>query len=240
MSEDPIINIPRRKLEDKIVSIAKGCASCSKIDLGDGLNGICNQCSVLIKAANRYFYANIPVSYWDLSMEKDFVGYAPLKAKYDELAGNLGKMFAEGKSLLVSGLHGTGKTMMACCLLKKAVLKGYECIYTTLSDAVSAMTGAGYEDQFRVKKRLQECHILVLDEFDNRFFSSGASSDLFARSLENIIRTRLSNNLPTIVISNSPNIIETINGTLKESLGSLFNLLECVAVLGEDNRKTIK
>ena len=228
-------NIPKRKIEERIASIIKACEVCSKLDMKNGMNGICNKCNVQIKAIQRYALSNIPVSYWDIT--KDFIGYQPLKDKYDELVNDLQVMFSNGTSLLVCGNHGTGKTLFGCCLLKRAALKGYDCFYTTLSDAVAALTSIGYNEQFIVRKQLQGVHILVIDEMDSRFVSSAASSDLFARSLETIIRTRLANKLCTVVISNSPNIVESLNGQLKESLGSLFHLLEKVVVLGEDKRK---
>jgi DNA replication protein DnaC len=230
-------NIPQKKVEERIAAAINACEVCSKLDKKDGMNGICGKCNLKIKEIDRYRLANIPVSYWGISMEKDFVGYKPLKDKYDEMVSDLPKMFSDGKSLLISGQHGTGKTLMATALLRRAVLKGYSGFYTTLSDAVAALTGAEYQEQLGVRKQLQMIDVLVIDEFDQRFVSSSASSDLFARSLENIIRTRLANGLPTMVISNSPNIVETLSGQLKESLGSLFALLDRVVVLGEDNRK---
>ena len=232
-----IHNVPHRKLQERFANIIAACEVCSKLNKQDGMNGICATCNVAIKAAQRYYDANIPVSFCGLTMEKDFIGYQPLMDKYKELVGDLSSAFNKGTSLLVSGLHGVGKSLFATSLLKKAVLKGYTGTYTTLSDAVAGLTGAEYMEQLVVKKQLQMVDMLVIDEFDQRFVSSEKSNDLFARSLENIIRTRLANNLPTIVISNSPNIIETLNGSLKDSLGSLFAMLEKVVVLGEDMRK---
>jgi DNA replication protein DnaC len=229
-------NIPKSKLDEQRATIISACDVCSKVDVRTG-GGVCAKCNTHIKAINRYYQSNIPVSYWALSMEKNFTGYAPLLEKYNELVGDLPKMFRDGRSLLVSGFHGVGKTMMATALLKKAVLKGHSGSYTTLSDAVAALTGAEYQEQFAVRKQLQMVDMLVIDEFDSRFVSSNASNDLFARSLENIIRTRLANKLCTIVISNSPNVIETLSGALKSSLGSLFNLLEGIVVLGKDHRE---
>lgn len=230
-------NIPKRKLEERITEIIDACDICSKLNKKDGMNGICPKCNTGIKAAQRYYDANIPCGYWTISMEKDFVGYKPLLDKYNEIVNDLPKMFRDGTSLLICGQHGTGKTMMATNLIKRSVQKGYVGFYITLGDAVAALTGSEYQEQFVVRKQLQVVDILVLDEFDNRFVSSDRSNDLFARSLENIIRTRLANKLCTIVISNSPNIVETLTGALKDSLSSLFALLEKIVVLGEDNRR---
>jgi DNA replication protein DnaC len=230
-----------RKLEEAKVDILAACNKCCLLNIQtNGMNGVCVDCNKAIQRVIRFHSANIPCGYWSISMEKDFIGFAPLMTKYNELVGDLPKMMKEGRSLLLCGQHGVGKTLMATSLLKKMVLKGYDGIYTTLGDAVSALTGSEYNEQFVVRKQLQMVSGLVIDEFDNRFVSSDKSSDLFARSLENIVRARLANKLTTVIISNSPNIIETLSGDLKSSLGSLFALLEKVVVLGNDARKEVK
>jgi DNA replication protein DnaC len=79
---------------------------------------------------------------------------------------------------------------------------------------------------------------LVIDEFDSRFIQSDNAADLYARTLEGIFRTRSQNKIPTLMCTNSPNIIETFNGSLKNSVDSLFNgYLNIFPVFGEDYRK---
>jgi DNA replication protein DnaC len=218
-------NIPIRKLHLKLESLKDKPTNIK---------------SLKTTAYNRYYESNIPIEYWELSMEKDFHGYQPLKDTYDAYVKDLKTSYMQGKSLCLAGTHGCGKTSVVCCMLKKASEKGYNCLYTTLSDIVAVLTSAPYEERFIARKELCIVDFLVIDEFDNRFTNSDSASDLYARTLEIIFRTRVQNKLPTLICTNSPNIVATLNGALKESVESLFQYIQIVPVLGTDYRKIIK
>ncbi len=233
-------NIPQKKIQAKIASIVGACNTCSKRTItsdDDVLDGLCKDCALKIKMVNRLINGNVPISYWSLTMEKDFVGDPRLLEKYNSLANDIDGMYNNGKSMLLAGSFGLGKTMTSCCLLKKAAMKGYSIWYSTLSDIVMSLTN--YEQQYETKMKLSSTDFLVIDEFDGRYVSTEQGSNLFARSLESVLRTRIANQQPTILCTNSPNIIESLSGTLKEALGSLFaGHVETFITLGEDVRKT--
>ncbi len=215
--------IPSRKTKDRL-TIAEKEEDLSKRQLK-------------ISAITRYAESNIPLEYWDLKMENDFHGYAGLLTKYNDYTSDLKKVYTTGKSFCLAGSHGLGKTMTACCILKKASLKGYSCLYTTLTDIVSSITQAPNEDKFLAKRELCMVDFLVIDEFDSRFIASANAADLYARSLEGVFRTRIQNKLPTLMCTNSPNIVETFHDSLKASLSSLFSgYLPIFPVFGADYR----
>ena len=82
---------------------------------------------------------------------------------------------------------------------------------------------------------------MVVDEFDPRFIPSENAADLYARTLESILRTRAQNKLPTLMCTNSPNVIESFNGSLRESVDSLMKgYVKIIPVFGKDFRKNIK
>lgn len=187
---------------------------------------------------SRYHSSNIPIEYWNLNINKDFTGSVLLKSTYDSYVADLSKSFQDGTSICLAGQHGTGKTFTACSILKSASLKDYQCLYTTLSDAVAVLTSAPYEDRFVARKELSMVDFLVIDEFDNRFMASDNAAELYARTLETIFRTRISNKLPTIMCTNSPNVIESFSGALRSSIESLFKgYLQIIPVFGKDHRK---
>lgn len=231
-------NIPATKAQERLHSIATNCETCSKKNLKfhEALDGLCSKCAITATVYNRYIESNIPIEYWDLKME-DFKGDARLLTKYNEIVSDLKDFFTSGKSICFMGLHGRGKTMVSSSILKKASQKGFNCLYTTLSDIVSTLTQAPGEDRYVARKELTMVDFLVIDEFDNRFMPTENAADLYARSLEGVIRTRLQNKLPTIMCTNSPNVKEAFNGALKSSIDSLMNKVEVFAVLGEDFRK---
>jgi|SRR5579885_1534802 len=219
-------NISAKKLEDAIAAVEK-----SEEPL--------EAKNVKLIAINRYAESNIPIGYWTLKMERDFHGDPRLKTKYDEYVADLQVSYTEGISICFAGGHGLGKTMTATCILKKACQKGFSCLYTTLSDIVSAMTSASSEERFLARQELVKVSFLVIDEFDSRFMPSENAADLYARTLESVFRTRSQNKMPTIMCTNSPNVVETFNGPLKASIDSLMKgyMKTFIVAPGKDHRK---
>ena len=221
-------NIPQKKIEEYIRFVDK-----SSLD---------DKTKMIKKTAiGRYAEANIPIEYWNLKMSKNFYGDPRLLEKYNEIASDLKQFYVKGKSLCFAGSHGLAKTMTSCCILKKSVEMGFDSLYTTLSDVVSVLTRGDGEEKYAARRELVMVDFLVLDELDPRFMGSDNAADLYARTLESVLRTRLQNKLPTIICTNSPNINSTFNGQLKDSLGSLFSGgVDIFPVLGEDFRKSAK
>lgn len=222
-------NIPKKKLLDILAQIESG-------------EGTIQDKHVKLIAINRYAESNIPVEYWTLKMDRDFYGDPRLLEKYNEYINDVKKSYITGSSICFAGSHGLGKTMTVTCILKKAAQKGYSCLYTTLSDIVSVLTAnIGGEEKYLARKELVMVDFLVIDEFDSRFMPSENAADLYARSLESIFRTRSQNKQPTLMCTNSPNVVESFNGPLKASVDSLMKgYLKVFPVLGEDFRKKIK
>jgi len=200
------------------------------------------QSRATMKAAiNRYAESNIPTEYWYLKMERDFKGDVKLISKYQEYTANLENTYTNGESICFAGKCGVGKTLTMSCILKKAALKGFSCLYTSISDIVNALTQSDNDAKFSVRRELAMVDFLVIDEFDNRFFGkTDSANELFARSFESVVRARLQNNLPVLIATNSPNIQESFVSFFKESLGSLMNKISIFYVSGEDYRKQSK
>lgn len=218
-------NVPAKKLQDKLETVKEGP------DAPDAKN-------LKMIAYNRYSESNIPLEYWDLKMDKDFIGDPSLKEKYEEYTANLKQSYQTGSSFCLAGGHGVGKTMTMSCILKKASQKGYSCLYTTLSDIVTVLTQAPGEDKFLARQELIKVDFLVIDEFDPRFMASDNAADLYARSLEGVFRTRGQNKLPTLMCTNSPNVVKSFHGPLQASISSLMKgYVKEFPVFGDDYRK---
>ncbi len=219
-------NIPHRKVLDKL----------SQVETSQESPEIKH---FRLTAYNRYAESNIPLEYWDLKMERDFHGDPRLLVKYNDYILDLKSSYTTGSSICFSGNHGLGKTMTGTCILKKAVQKGYSTLYTTLSDIVNVLTQAGGEEKFLSRRELNTVDFLMIDEFDSRFMPNENAADLYARTLETVFRTRSSNKLPTLMCTNSPNIVEAFTGPLKTSIESLVNgYLKIFKVMpGNDFRK---
>ena len=220
--------------------LLKNCKQCSlkKINNFDELfDGLCQDCSIKSLAYNKYYEANIPVEYWNLNMKRDFIGSKILSDEYTRVAGDLQSFYHNGSAICFGGNNGIGKSMVATSILKKATLKNFSCLYTTLSDAVNVLTLPSSEDKFSARKELTIVDFLVIDEFDPRFIGSDNAGDLFGRTLETIFRTRSQNKLPTIMCSNSPNPVESFTGSIKVSIDSLMSRVKIIPILASDHRK---
>lgn len=202
------------------------------------MDGVCSACSLRMKAYTRYYEANIPIEYWQFSM-KNFKGPEVLSKVYNNTVNNLQAVYSEGLSFSLLGMHGVGKTSCATSILRRMTEKNYNCLYTTFTDVVNAIIEAPFEEKYAAKKELTQVDMLVIDELDSRFFTASENTaDLFGKSLENIIRTRFSNRLPNIFVSNSPNMLEGFKGPFKDSLTSLMSNVKEFAARGNDYRKT--
>jgi DNA replication protein DnaC len=189
-------------------------------------------------AINRYAESNIPIEYWTLKMEKDFQGDSSLLTRYNKYIRDIKAAYINGISICFAGPHGVGKTFCCCSILKKSCQKGFSCQYCDLSNMISVLTQAPPNEKFISKIELSMVDFLCIDEIDPRFFAtSDATNELYIKNLENIIRTRLQNKLPTLLCTNSPNMIESFRGALKESMGSIFQNFEKIVIFGDDFRK---
>jgi DNA replication protein DnaC len=220
--------IPQKKLREALDAVEQG---------RDSLRNK----NIKAIAINRYAESNIPIEYWYLKMERDFKGDPRLLIKYNDYIADLKTAYQSGASVCFAGSHGVGKTMVLTGVLKKAVVKGYSCLYTTLSDIVNVLTQSEMEAKSLARRELTMVDFLVVDEADPRFIQSENAADLYARSFESIFRARSQNKLPTLMGTNSPNLVESFKGQLRESIDSLMQgYMEVFRVLpGKDVRKEL-
>ena len=189
------------------------------------------------KALSRYAQSNIPLRYWKLEFDDKFIGDKILFKKYTEITEDLHKAYSDGACICFAGEHGRGKTFVCTTILKRAVEKGYSCLYVTLNDIVANMLATSSEDKTIARRELLMVDFLVIDEFDPRYMATNLAADLFGRHMEDIFRTRAQNMLPTFLCTNSPNVIDSFTGAIKQSLDSLMNYTTMVSVLVKDLRK---
>ena len=222
-SNNPLISIPQKKLDSVIQSIEKDH------ELSQKTKGL------MIEAVTRYANSNIPVDYWYREMT-DFTGDRGLLKKYEEITSDMQRSYGHGVRICFAGKHGTGKTMVACNVLKRAVEKGFSALYITLTDVVTLMASNNVDGKYQARQSLLTVDFLVIDEFDPRFMGSNNAADLYGRILEPTLRTRIQNTLPTILCTNSPNVLAGFSGSLQQSISSLMSLVKTVPVLGSDYR----
>lgn len=234
-SHTSMISISQKKLQFEVRDLLKSCPKqCDE-------KNMCLKCKAQSMALNRYWQANIPVKYWKLEIDENFQGDVKLKEIYLKLTeqsenqDNLYKTYKTGASICFAGSHGIGKTMTCTNILKRALEKGYTGYYGTLNDLVSHLVYS--QDKSFLRNYFLTIDFLVIDEFDPRYMGSDSASDLFGKILEDVFRARAQNNMPTFMSTNSPNVIESFQGSIKSSIASLMNYVKIVSVIGLDLRK---
>ena len=227
-----VVSDNKKKLYEE--SIIKKCEKCSV----NGITG-CDKCVLSFKLINRYCGGNIPIDFINRSIS-GFSGDPKLIKLYNTLTEDLAKTYESGDSLLLLGSHGVGKTFFSCMILKRVLEKGYSGLYTTLSDVVEVLLHADYTSKSNANRELKMIDFLVIDEFDARYVNTENSGVLFGRILEQILRIRLQNYMPTILITNNPDPTKSLGEALGASITSLINgYMKKIPVVGKDFR-TVK
>lgn len=238
MRADCFSTVPEKKLNQALRATLLNCQECSQID-NVQLSNSCTKCSYINKALIRFSESNIPFKYWNFKMS-NFKGDASLVSLYNDTVEDLNKAYAEGLAFCLAGNHGSGKTTIVTSLLKHACTKGFSCLYVTLSDIVSVTVSGPTDEKFMARKDLLQVDFLVIDEFDSRYMPTGPAADLFGRTMEDVLRRRTENELPLFMCTNSPNVVDSFEGSIKHSLESLMNYIKIVPVISKDFRKGAK
>ena len=219
--------ISPRKIESEKRMMIDQCRKCK----GIGCQACAGYCSYIDKMAE----AGIPVDYWYRKME-DFYGDRNFKIAVMDYIDNIDREFSNGITYCFTGERGRGKTMAACCILKEALLshRGYRAYYITLSDLITNVLGA----QRNLLMHLKCYDFVVIDEVDQRFFPTQASMELFGNQLENVLRGRMQNRMPTIICTNSADTGQIFGGEFKKSFDSLGSqFIKILPASGRDARE---
>lgn len=136
---------------------------------------------------------------------------------------NIVDVVAAGAGMFISGQMGRGKTSAAACVLKEAIAAGKTAYFVTFPemrelrtdrDRREALFGSG-ADGITIRKKIETCEMLVLDGFDEPFFTDNHYGPLH---LEELLTKRSSERLSTILTSRS--------GTFRnEKYASLFDVI---------------
>lgn len=127
---------------------------------------------------------------------------------YERMKNNLedAKKFAENfgkgtKTLMFMGSTGTGKTHLSTAIAKTVIEKGYEVLYDSAQNIVSAFETdrfkSGYGPYEPLADKYLECDLLILDDLGTEFVNQFTLSCLY-----NLINTRQNKGLCTLISTN--------------------------------------
>jgi len=106
----------------------------------------------------------------------------------------------EGRSLILGGSVGTGKTHLAVSIAYRAIQNGYEACFITAAELIDELSGAAGEGQLR--KALApylQAHVLVIDEVGYLTYCPDAANVLFQ-----VVNHRYLHKKPMLFTTNKP------------------------------------
>ena len=129
------------------------------------------------------------------------------------------KAYDEGAGLFLNGDNGSGKSFIACLILKEAIAKGFSAHFVSLKELTSAAFDALRDEDARedLETLITQTDFLVIDEFDKMYQDK---NDLVINLLDALFKQRYYTNKPLIVTSNTS--FDEIMDTHSSSIASMF------------------
>lgn len=143
---------------------------------------------------------NLGKHFW--GVRTDLIQHEAVKTLVFRYRKNIMKMAASGSGIVFSGPLGVGKTSAAACVLKEAVSAGQSAYFVTHTELKElrfekkeSLFGNG-SDGITVRKKIEIAQFLVLDGFNENFFTDNAFGP---QQLEELLTKRFSEKLVTIM-----------------------------------------
>lgn len=118
------------------------------------------------------------------------------------IAKRYAETFSEGsKNLLLIGPTGTGKTHLSTAIAKTVIESGYDVIYDSAQNIMSAFEDDKFRSGFGPHEpksaKYLDCDLLIIDDLGTEFVSTFTLSALY-----NLLNSRMNKSLPTVISTN--------------------------------------
>ena len=160
--------------------------------------------------------ANIGKNHWAarLQLIPDCMQY---KDKIKTYIDNMPEHEVNGLGIVLFGPLGSGKTSIGVIILRNALARGGRALFIRASDAIDVVADTGrprlLPNGAPITEGMKHVNYLLLDEVKS------TEPDWRLRKLENVIRSRYDNSLPTIITTN-------MTRSEMESIGWLKSLFQ--------------
>jgi len=226
-------------------------------DLNDNVRGIVTPTDVEIEELNilkeeikkrggprkefdlksKYLLASLPYSYWDIGWD-EFEGSKDARDFVKLYCDNLGNALKEGQGVILSGLHGTGKTTLSCLIGKAAIEKGFSVRYISIAKILDLIM-EGFDSKAakeRLNIMIERVEVLILDDLGKEYKGvRGQLNPMMSLKLDSMLRERINRNLITIGTTNyGKNAIKEKYGDSVMSV--LYGCCKTFEVVGQDYR----
>lgn len=223
------------------------CKKCNDTGYCDGKMCEC-QTELLKKFSCEMLSDNTPLklsSFSDFSLSfyqdtPDSTGISPKKRMSDIL--NLCREYADdfdrnSPSLFMYGETGLGKTHLSLAIAGEVIEKGYSVIYDSAQNLLNKLERehfSRFDSSTYIEDSVFECDLLIIDDLGAEFETRFTISEIY-----NIINTRLSAGMPTIISSNI-SLEELTNRYSARITSRIIGTYELLLFCGKDIRQIKK
>ena len=188
-------------------SVRYECSTCSDTGYVDGKMCNCMRMALIMEGYRSSGISRLLQTQTFDTFSLDY--YKSNSKAYDRMKQNLemARKFAsdfdgeDSGNLLMLGGTGLGKTHLSSAIAKAVIDRGFDVLYVSVMDMVSDFEqerfGNGYSNTQADVSKYFECELLILDDLGTEVANQFTVSTLY-----NIINTRLSKNLSTIISTN--------------------------------------
>lgn len=153
---------------------------------------------------NNLSLAGIPFEFWFSSLDElkpTNAGAKRVFALVKEYTEKIHDNYVFGQGIFFYGSNGVGKTNLASIILQEAYRHRYAVSYMTMNKITPIGVKAAYDEEVRdfYNRRILNRDFLVIDEVGKE---QQGEKQANITVLEEVLRLRSSNKLPTIVITN--------------------------------------
>ncbi|MGD9729910.1 MAG: hypothetical protein AB7L09_03075 [Nitrospira sp.] len=149
--------------------------------------------------------ANIGRNYWDCSIEQ-IPDQCDYKGQLKRLVSRLPRDVRAGRGAVFWGNHGFGKTAAADILLKAAMARGGQCYHRIACSIEHVYNKRWVEtnlDGIEIWDVLTKVQVLVIDDLGTELSMAGFKAG-DTRIIEELLRARYDERLPTYITTNLP------------------------------------
>lgn len=230
-------------------------------------DGTICECMRLNKIHNRLRKANVPARYFDVDLKfyRDYLGKmvlymrSGLQARADKnprtnrdfvrfidgYVKNFENRLIDGKSFVICGGTGCGKTGACCYMVREVILAGYTAYYLDthdLLDTISMWYSGEGEDKFNAKAKLdslKKFDLLILDDMGSEYAKNKSwLYDLFL----DLIKSRYMDLRPTVITSNATpdTILSGFDDDMAGRLRSVLSEFQILHLQGATDVRVVK
>lgn len=184
-----------------------------------------------VKEYRRMGFPESDMQYWTFA--NDDGTNAKISTVARNYVENFGKMYEDGKGLLLFGTVGTGKTYAAACIANALIDRGTPVLMTNFARIANTVQGL-WEGKQEYYDSLNRFPLLILDDL-----SAERKTEYMQEIVFNVIDSRYRAGLPLIVTTNltADELKHPADVTNQRTFSRLFEMAIPIEVTGTDRRR---